>query len=768
MSSEHEVDNCSINSSLKYHQDPCPGKFKTVPTKPLITQRHLSLAYSPYVAHVSESIHKHPDKVYEYTNKGNMVAVISNGTAVLGLGNIGVNAAMPVMEGKAVLFSAFASINAVNIQIDTKDPKEFIRTVELISSSYGGINLEDIKSPECFDIENELIDRLDIPIFHDDQHGTAITVLSGLINACDVTNRDLKKSRIVLNGPGAAGLACVRLLTTYGIPKENITMCDEHGVVYKTRKIGMNEWKLEFASEYCEPRALKDAIKDADIFLGVSKGNLLSTQMLKSMAPDPIVFAMANPTPEIDPAIAKKARPDAIIATGRSDHPNQINNVLCFPYLMRGALDVRAECINDAMKIAAAKAIASVAQEPIHDDVRNAYDQYPMRYGRNYIIPTPFDPNLIHIVSLAVAQAAVDSGVARLPFDPEKYSNKLMSYRNPIRGAVNSIYSSLQSVANGANENQEKIRIIFAEGEDERAIKAARELNRYHNVTTTLIGKRDVIRENMNALRIDPDSIKISNAALRADNYDYVDLVYNALHRKGYLIRDCKKMVNHDRNIFGTCMLLSDEQDVLITGLTRNTHKVLQGVRRIIRSHDVVYGMNISVINNKTVFIMDTIVHKSPSAKELAKIAISAAKRVMNLGYVPRVAFTNGSNFGSVECDTTNKIAETISILDHMNVNFEYDGEMSLDLALNRDILNNYPIMRLSDSANILIMPDLHSASMVCEALCIGSQSINIGPIICGLNRHVQIASMNSTTDDLIALAAIPVHEITMQNKHKY
>ncbi|CAH57835.1 NADP-dependent malic enzyme [Ehrlichia ruminantium] len=724
-----------------------PGKVSLMPTKPLLTQRDLSLAYSPGVAVPCLEIAENPDLVYKYTARGNYVAVISNGTAVLGLGNIGPLASKPVMEGKAVLFKRFADIDAIDLEVDTSDVDEFVNAIKYLGLSWGGINLEDIRAPECFIIEEKLSKIMDIPVFHDDQHGTAIIVSAGLINALDITGKNIKDIKIVVNGAGAAGIACLEMIKLIGVPAENITLCDQNGVIYKDRQLGMNEWKAKHAID-TKNRSLKDALVMADVFLGLSVKDVLSENMLLSMNKDPIIFALANPDPEINPDIARKIRPDAIIATGRSDYNNQINNVMGFPYIFRGALDVQARCVNSAMKVAAANAIAMLAREYVSDEVSDAYGGRKMNYGKDYIIPTPFDPRLITVVAPAVAKSAIESGVARRNIENwDEYVKQLESRLSSTSNVLNMMYSSVK---------RDPKKVIFSEGEEEKIIQAAVQWRNQGYGVPILVGRIDKVHEGFERLGIkDMKGIEIANAAISENNNKYTDYLYKQLQREGYLYRSCVRDVKTDRNVFAACMLACGDGDILITGLTRGYTVSIHDVQKVIKPKGVMFGLSIIVMKERTIFIADTAIHESPTPEQVAEIAIQASMQARKMGHEPRVAFISSSNFGSHSQKDARRMRKAIEILDNCNVNFEYDGEMSIDVALNPELLTLYPFCRLTSSANVLIMPTLHSASISSKLLREATGVPVIGPILVGMEKPVQIVQMSSSVSEILNLTVL-------------
>mgnify|MGYP001326183893 FL=1 len=740
--------------ALNFHATGRPGKLEITPTKPLTTQRDLSLAYSPGVAEPCLAIKASPDKAYDYTAKGNLVAVISNGTAVLGLGNIGAGASKPVMEGKAVLFKKFADIDGVDLELDTEDVDRFVDAVSLLGPSFGGINLEDIKSPECFIIEQRLREVMDIPVFHDDQHGTAIIAAAGLINALHLTGRDIRDIKVVSNGAGAASIACVELIKAMGVKHENVLMCDRSGVVYQGREDGMNQWKSAHAVK-TDARTLADALKGADVFLGLSAAKAMSTDMLKSMADRPIVFAMANPEPEIMPNAAKKARPDAIIATGRSDYPNQVNNVLGFPYIFRGALDVRATAINEEMKIAAAHAIAMLAREDVPDEVTDAYAGESMRYGEDYIIPAPFDPRLISAVSSAVAQAAMTSGVAKKPIDD------LESYRRDLSARLDPTASFLQEVFERITP--ENKRVVFTEGEEEVSIRAALAFSNSGYGHPVLLGREVRIKQIIADMGLDGASdLEIINAKISDHNKDYIGFLYKKLRRRGVLQRDCQRMVNHDRNVFAACMVANGHADALVTGMTRSFQASFEYVTQVIEPKKGKEFVTTSMLvsRGRTVFMGDTSIHERPSGEQMADIAEVIAEKARSMGHIPRVAILSFSNFGSPESEITQTARDAVAVLDKRKVKFEYEGEMTADIALDYDLMQSrYPFSRLTGPANILVMPGLHSANISFKLMQqLGGGSV-IGPMILNGEYPFQIIPMSASVSDLVNAAALAAYE---------
>lgn len=747
-----EVQQITDHDALEFHAQGSPGKVSLKPTKALLTQRDLALAYSPGVAVPCLRIHENPADAYLYTAKGNYVAVISNGTAVLGLGNLGSLASKPVMEGKSVLFKRFADIDSVDIEVSTEDPEEFINCVKYLGNTWGGINLEDIKAPECFVIEEKLKKLLDIPVFHDDQHGTAIITLAGIINAAHLTNRDIRNLKIVINGAGAAGIACADLLKTFGLKGDNIILCDTSGVIYKGREKGMNPWKEQFAVD-TKLRTLAEAVKDADVFIGLSVKGALSKEMVASMAKNPIIFALANPDPEITPKEVREVRSDAIIATGRSDYNNQVNNVMGFPYIFRGALDVQASTINTEMKIAAAKAIAALAREHVPEEVSAAYAGRTLKYGPDYIIPVPFDVRLISTVPPAVALEAIKTGVARKPIaDIENYKIELGARLNPTYSRMSFVYEQVK-----ANPK----RIIFSEGEEEQVVRAAILWRDQGYGTPILVGREKNVRHMLKVVTNseEAEGIEIWNAAtIDEEKLDhYIHYLYSKNQRKGMLYRDAIRLVKGARNSFAACILACGDADALITGTTRNYHISLQEVRGVIdtKNNSLPFGLSMMIFGRKTIFIADSSVNEAPTAEELAKITIKAAEKIASLGYTPRVAFLSFSNFGNPVAIRNEHVKGAIEILDSMKVDFEYDGEMTADIAVNHQLMSSlYPFSRLTKEANLLIMPALNSANISTQLLKSLGGGIVIGPILNGLEKSVQIIPMGSTVTDILNLAA--------------
>jgi malate dehydrogenase (oxaloacetate-decarboxylating)(NADP+) len=740
--------------ALEFHSRGKAGKLEINPTKPMATQRDLSLAYSPGVAVPVRKIAENPDSAYDYTAKGNLVAVISNGTAILGLGDLGALASKPVMEGKAVLFKRFADVDSIDLEVDTKDVDEFIGAVRYLGPTFGGINLEDIKAPDCFIIEQRLRELMDIPVFHDDQHGTAIIATAALINALFITKRDMKNFKLVCNGAGAAAIACVELIKSLGVPGQNITLCDSKGVVYVGRSEGMNQWKSAHAIK-TDARTLKEAMAGADVFFGLSVAGALTPEMVKSMAAKPIIFAMANPDPEISPEDVAKVRDDAIMATGRSDYANQVNNVLGFPYIFRGALDVRARTINEEMKIAAAHALAELAREDVPDEVAAAYHGSRLTFGPHYLIPVPFDPRLISTVPVAVAKAAMASGVARRHIaDLDAYRAELSARLDPIAGTLQAVYGHVRGNPR---------RVVFAEGEEDRMIRAANSFASSGLGTAILIGRETQIENTLAASGLElNENVEIHNARMSERNTDYANYLYERLQRQGFLFRDCQRMANQDRNVFAACMVALGDADAVVTGLTRNFSVALDNVRRAIdqRPGHRPIGVSMALVRGRTVFIADTSIHELPTAEELADIAQEAAGVARRFGYEPRVAFLSYSTFGYPRGERAEYVRNAVAVLDKRKVDFEYDGEMAADVALSRDAMALYPFCRLTGTANVLVMPAAHSASISTRMLQqLGGVTV-VGPLLTGLSKPVQIASMSATTNDIVNLAAIAAFDI--------
>jgi malate dehydrogenase (oxaloacetate-decarboxylating)(NADP+) len=735
--------------ALAFHLEPRPGKYDVTPSVPMATQRDLSLAYSPGVAVPVAAIADAPETAYDYTVKGNMVAVISNGTAILGLGNLGALASKPVMEGKAVLFKRFADVNAIDIELATEDPEEIIKAVHLMSPTFGGINLEDIKAPDCFIIESRLKELCDIPVFHDDQHGTAVICAAGLLNALELTGKRIQDVRIVLNGAGAAGIACLELLKAMGARPDNCLMCDTKGVVFQGRTEGMNQWKSAHAAK-TDLRTLEEALVGADVFLGVSAKGAVTQQMVASMAENPVIFAMANPDPEISPEDAHAVRPDAIVATGRSDYPNQVNNVLGFPYLFRGALDIHARAINDAMKIACAQALARLAREDVPDEVAMAYGR-KLAFGRDYIIPTPFDPRLIHVIPPAVARAGMDTGVARRPIvDLKGYEASLKARMDPTA----SILEGLQ-----ARARQAQARMIFAEGDDPRVLRAAVAWQRAGLGKALVVGRDGDVKEKLEAAGL-ADAVReleVVNAANSRHLDAYKDFLYGRLQRQGHDPADVHRLATRDRHVFAALMLAHGHGDGLVTGVTRKSAHVLSLINHVFdaRAEDGAVGVTALLHKGRIVLIADTLVHEWPMEEDLATIATRAAGVARNLGLDPRVAFVSFSTFGYPVSERATKMHRAPKVLDARRVDFEYEGEMTVDVALNPERMAAYPFCRLTGPANILVVPARHSASISVKLMQEMAGATVIGPILSGVTKPIQIASMGATVNDILNLAVM-------------
>jgi malate dehydrogenase (oxaloacetate-decarboxylating)(NADP+) len=735
--------------ALAYHFQPTPGKFEVVASKPMATQRDLSLAYSPGVAVPVQAIARDPALAYDYTTKGNMVAVVSNGTAILGLGNLGALASKPVMEGKAVLFKRFADVNAIDILLDTEDADEIIKAVKLMSPTFGGINLEDIKAPECFIIEQRLKEICDIPVFHDDQHGTAVICAAGLINALELTGKRIEDVKIVLNGAGAAGIACLELLKAMGARHDNCIMADTKGVIWQGRTEGMNQWKSAHAAR-TEARTLAEAMVGADVFLGVSAKGAVTAEMVASMAENPILFAMANPDPEITPEEAQAIRPDAIVATGRSDYPNQVNNVLGFPYLFRGALDIHARAINDAMKIACARALADLARQDVPDEVAMAYGR-KLSFGRDYIIPTPFDPRLIYTIPPAVAKAGMDTGVARRPIiDLEGYKLALKARMDPTAAMQQSLF---------ARARRAQARMIFAEGDDERVLRAAVSYQRSGLGQALVVGEEADTRRRMEAAGLG-DAVReltIVNAANTRHLEAYKTHLYKRLQRKGFDQRDVHRMATRDRHVFAALMLAHGHGDGLVTGATRKSALVMDMINHVFaaRAQDGAVGVSVLLHKGRIILVADTLVHEWPEPEDLADIAIRAAGVARSLGLEPRVAFVSFSTFGYPISERATKMHLAPEVLDRRGVDFEYEGEMTVDVALNPQAAAAYPFSRLKGPANILVVPARHSASISVKLLQEMAGATVIGPILTGVPQPIQIASTTATVNDILNLAVM-------------
>ncbi|HKX77742.1 MAG TPA: NADP-dependent malic enzyme [Novosphingobium sp.] len=746
MSDESKVE-FTEREALFYHETIRPGKIEIIASKPMASQRDLSLAYSPGVAVPVQAIADNPADAYRYTAKGNLVAVISNGTAILGMGNLGALASKPVMEGKAVLFKRFADVDSIDIELASEDTEALIEAIAMMEPSFGGINLEDIKAPECFVIEQTLRERMNIPVMHDDQHGTAIIAAAGLVNACLLTNRKLEDIKVVVNGAGASAIACTSLIKSMGVRHENVIMCDSRGVIYRGRE-NVDQFKSAHAIE-TDRRTLTEALVGADLFLGLSVAGAVTPDMVKSMAPEPIIFAMANPDPEILPPDAKAVRPDAIVATGRSDYPNQVNNVLGFPFIFRGALDVHATAINEEMKIAAANAIAELAREQVPEEVAAAYGRNHT-FGRDYIIPAPFDPRLMEVVPSAVAKAAMETGVARRNIDDfDEYRHALKSRLNPTTSVLTHVYAEVR-------ENPK--RVIFAEAEDEVVLRAAVQYREFGYGEPVLVGRTQGVLDRMAELGVsDPQSYHIENSAISEHVGPMVDMLYERLQRRGYMERDVQRMVNQDRNVFAAGLLKLGVGDALITGMTRPFHQSITEVRRVLDPLPgrLPFGIHVLVGKNTTTFLADTTINERPSAEELAVIATETAAVARRLGHEPRVAFLSYSTFGNPSGRWLDNIRDAVHILDQQEPGFEYEGDLAPDAALNPKIMKNYPFSRLTGPANVLVMPGLQSANISAKLLReLGGQT-TIGPMLIGMEKPVQVAPMTAIAPDILTLAVL-------------
>jgi malate dehydrogenase (oxaloacetate-decarboxylating)(NADP+) len=739
----------TAEEALAFHLEPTPGKFEINATVPMTTQRDLSLAYSPGVAVPCEAIAADPSTAYDYTNKGNLVAVISNGTAVLGLGNLGALGSKPVMEGKAVLFKRFADVNSIDIELDTEDPEEFCNAVRLMGPTFGGINLEDIKAPECFIIEQRLKEEMNIPVFHDDQHGTAVICAAGLLNALKISGKRIEDVKIVLNGAGAAGIACIELIKAMGAKHENCIVCDTKGVIYQGRTEGMNQWKSAHAIS-TELRSLEEAMVGADVFLGVSVKGAVTPEMVESMAKDPLIFAMANPDPEITPEEAQKVRPDAIVGTGRSDYANQVNNVLAFPYLFRGALDIHARAINDEMKIACARALAELARQDVPDEVAMAYGR-KLSFGRDYIIPTPFDPRLIHIIPPAVAKAGMDTGVARRPIiDMDSYEANLKSRMDPTANILRSLNARARSA---------QARMIFAEGDDPRVLRAAVTYARSGLGKAIVVGREKDVAEKLEAAGLGDavTEIEVVNAANTLHLSTYKEFLYKRLQRKGFDQSDVHRLASRDRHVFASLMLAHGHGDGLVTGATRKSAHVLELINHVFDANAEAGAVGVTALLHKgrIVLISDTLVHEWPDEEDLANIAERSAGVARQFGLDPRVAFVSFSTFGYPVSERAEKMHIAPRVLDKRGVDFEYEGEMTVDVALNMTQQEAYPFQRLSGPANVLVVPARHSASISTKLMQEMAGATVIGPILSGIDKSIQICSTSSTANDVLNMAIL-------------
>ena len=758
---KNKIEHYSDKEALDFHHNKKSGKIEIISSKPMTTKRDLALAYSPGVAAPVKAISKNPEAAYDYTSKGNLVAVISNGSAILGMGNLGALASKPVMEGKAVLFKRFADINSIDIEIDSSNPEEIVKSIKNISGSFGGINLEDIAAPDCFIIEEKLKKILNIPVFHDDQHGTAIITTAALINALDISKKSIKKIKVVVNGAGASAIACTNLLKKTGVPSKNIIMLDSKGVVYKGRD-NLNQWKISHAID-TKKRTLAEAIEGADVFLGLSSKSILSKEMVSKMSKNPILFACANPDPEITPEEVEEVRKDAIIATGRSDYPNQVNNLIGFPYIFRGALDVRAKTINEEMKIAAANAIASLARERVPDEVVAAMGGERPSYGKDYIIPSTFDPRLISVIPVAVAKAAIKTGVAR------KKIENFDTYSEQLKQRLDPSVTIMQGINNQIKKNQKKV--VFADGEDEETLKAAIAFKKGGLGVPIIVAKEEIIKKKLKDIgyseNLDIEIINSKNKILREK---YVKFLFQKLHRKeGLLERDCDKLVRNDRVVWSSCMVECGDADAMVTGNTRRYSSSLKKVIKVVdaRPGEIMFGLNMIVNKGKTVFIADTTVHEYPTSKQMAEIAISAARVVRLFGFDPKVAFLSHSTFGQPITSRTKHIRDAVDILKSMKVDFKFDGDMQPDVALSEEYKDLYPFSEIVGKANVLVMPGQHSAAIAYKIMkTLGGAKV-IGPLLIGLGRAIEIVPLRSSTSEILNLASVAAYSAGVINYGK-
>jgi malate dehydrogenase (oxaloacetate-decarboxylating)(NADP+) len=747
-----KIDHYTDKEALDFHSRNKPGKIEINASKPMTTKRDLALAYSPGVAVPVKVISENPEAAYDYTSKGNLVAVISNGSAILGMGDLGALASKPVMEGKAVLFKRFADIDSIDLEIDSKDANEIINSIKNFACSFGGINLEDIAAPDCFVIEDKLKEILDIPVFHDDQHGTAIITTAALMNALDISGKSIKEIKVVVNGAGASAMACTNLFKNSGVPQKNIIMVDRSGVLYQGRE-GLNQWKSSHAAE-TKLRTLDEVINGADVFLGLSAKGALSKEMVKKMAKNPIIFACANPDPEITPEEIQEVRDDAIIATGRSDYPNQVNNLIGFPYVFRGALDVRAKTINEEMKVAAAEAIAKLTREDVPDEVVAAMGGDRPHYGKDYIIPSTFDPRLISVIPAAVAKAAMDSGVAR------KDINDFEIYKEQLKQRLNPSLTIMQGINSHIKKNQK--RIVFADGEDKNTLKAAIAFKNSKLGIPILVGKKEQIKERIKEIGYDDHfGIEIINSTDSEKREKYVNYLFKKMQREqGLLERDCDRLVRNDRVIWASCMVACGDADGAVTGNTRRFGASLDKVTQVIKARpgEIMFGLNMVVSKGKTIFVGDTSVNEYPSSEELAEIAISAARVVKLFGFVPRVAFVSHSTFGQPLTSRTKHIKKAVEILKNKNVDFDFDGDMQPDVALNEEYKELYPFSSIVGNANILVMPGQHSAAISYKMMKSLGDTKVIGPLLIGLGQPIEIAPLRSSTSEIINLASVAAY----------
>ena len=747
-----KIEHYSDKEALEFHNSNKSGKIEIISSKPMTTKRDLALAYSPGVAAPVKAISENPELAYDYTTKGNLVAVISNGSAILGLGNLGAIASKPVMEGKAILFKRFADIDSIDLEIESNDSNEIINSIKNFAGSFGGINLEDIAAPDCFVIEEKLKELLNIPVFHDDQHGTAIITCAALINAIDIAKKDIKKIKIVINGAGASAMACANLFKNTGVPKKNLIILDRKGVIHNGRK-DLNRWKLTHAIE-TKNRTLDDAINNADVFLGLSKGGILKKKMVKKMAKNPIIFACANPDPEITPEEVEEIRTDAIIATGRSDYPNQVNNLIGFPYIFRGALDVRAKTINEEMKVAAANAIAALARKRVPDEVVAAMGGDRPKYGKNYIIPSTFDPRLISVIPVAVAKAAIKSGVARKKIENfEIYAEQLKQRLDPSVTIMQGINSQIKKTQK---------RVVFADGEDENTLKAAIAFKNSGLGIPIIVAKEKVVKQRLKEIGYSENfNIKIVNSTIKEKREKYLNFIFKKLHREeGLLERDCDRMIRNDRIIWATCMVSCGDADAMVTGNTRRYAQSLEKIKKVVdaRPGEIMFGLNMVVNKGRTVFIGDTTVNEYPTSSQLAEIAISSARVVRLFGFDPKIAFLSHSTFGQPITSRTKHIRDAVEILKKKKVDFKFDGDMQPDVALNEEYKELYPFSEIVGNANVLIMPGQHSAAISYKIMkTLGGAKV-IGPLLIGLGQAIEIAPLRSSTSDILNLASVAAY----------
>ncbi len=764
MKKKSKIERYTDQEALDYHNSGRSGKIEILSSKPMTSKRDLALAYSPGVAAPVKLIAKNPDAAYDYTTKGNLVAVISNGSAILGLGNLGALASKPVMEGKAVLFKRFADIDSIDLEIDSSDSSEIINCISILGKSFGGINLEDIAAPDCFVIEQKLKEKLDIPIFHDDQHGTAIITLAALINALDISGKSIKNVKIVVNGAGASAIACTNLFKSRGAPNENVIMVDRKGVLYRGRD-NLDQWKSVHALD-TKLRTLKEAMKDADVFLGLSAKGTLNKEMIKSMAKNPIIFACANPDPEINPEDVHEVRDDAIMATGRSDYPNQVNNLIGFPYIFRGALDVRAKTINEEMKVAAANAIAKLARENVPDEVVAAMGGERPKYGKEYIIPSTFDPRLISVIPVAVAKAAMASGVSRKKID------NFETYKEQLKQRLDPSATIMQGVNTQIKKTQKKV--VFADGEDENTLKAAIAFKSNGLGIPILIGKKEIVKTKLEEIGLDKNyKIEIVNSTDSSKREKYAKFLYKKMQRQeGLLERDCDRLVRKDRVIWGTCMVSCGDADAMVTGNTRRYTSTLDKVQRVVdpRKDEIIFGLNIMVNRGRTVFVADVAVHEIPTAEQLSQIAISSARVVRLFGFEPKVALLSHSTFGTPKTKATKNLRDAVEILKAKKVDFKFDGEMQPDVALDEKYRELYPFSEIVGKANVLVMPGRHSAAISFKLLKSLSAAKIVGPLLVGLGQPIEIAPLRSSTSDILNLASVAAYSsdiIDYNNKKK-